>query len=315
MVNVNLGISTSLYADNSTSFLLQNSAFDNVSTIIQDSRSNAVLLPGHPSTKVMVDSWGFGQVTSAAGQTGFVNGQNIAAMTRAAPLIQEGDVTADQPFFFTRRRPDYSTLGNSQLMDVKAYGAKGDGSSDDTAVLNHILDVAANVSAIVYFPFGVYMISDTLNVPVGSRIIGQAWAQIMATGSAFSNIANPHVAVKVGTIGSVGPVEIQCMMFTVRGATAGAVLVEWNVHESTQGSAGLWGKFQYKRLGIRLTAYRFTFPCRRCHWLRPTARTMSHNFSKYELYGGVPSVAYHTASLSILGECVDVVRYKSLSRY
>ena len=50
------------------------------------------------------------------------------------------------------------------------------------------------------------------------------------------------MAVQVGKEGDVGIVEIQNMMFTVSGPTAGAVLMEWNVHESTQGSAGLWGK-------------------------------------------------------------------------
>ena len=242
MLNVNIGISTSLYADNSTAFLLQNSAFDNVPIIVQESNQNSVLLAGTSGTTVLVDSWGFGQVTSAAGNTGFVNANTISAMNRSAPLLQPGILSAGQAFFFTRRRPSYANLGNSQLMDVKAYGAKGDGSSDDTAVLNYIFDIAANISAIVYVPFGIYIITDTLNIPVGSRIIGQAWPQIMATGSAFGDITNPKVAVKVGATGSVGPVEVQCMMFTVKGPTAGAVLMEWNVHESSQGSAGLWGK-------------------------------------------------------------------------
>jgi hypothetical protein len=29
-------------------------------------------------------------------------------------------------------------------------------------------------------------------------------------------------------------------LFTVKGDTKGAVLVQWNIHESTQGSAGMW---------------------------------------------------------------------------
>jgi polygalacturonase len=59
-------------------------------------------------------------------------------------------------------------------MDVEEWGAVGDGVTDDGPVLNSILDRAANLSAIVYFPFGVYYIRDTLHVPVGSWIIGQA---------------------------------------------------------------------------------------------------------------------------------------------
>ncbi|KAG5654983.1 hypothetical protein KAF25_011014 [Fusarium avenaceum] len=46
--------------------------------------------------------------------------------------------------------------------------------------------------------------------------------------------------VQVGRRGDVGIIEIQDIMFTVNGATAGAVVVEWNAREATQGSAGLW---------------------------------------------------------------------------
>lgn len=64
----------------------------------------------------------------------------------------------------------------------------------------------------------------------------------MATGSKFQDASNPRVAVQIGQAGDVGVIEIQDLMFTVSGPTAGAVLVEWNVHESSQGSVGLWGE-------------------------------------------------------------------------
>lgn len=63
----------------------------------------------------------------------------------------------------------------------------------------------------------------------------------MATGANFQDVKNPRVAVQVGQPGDVGVIEIQDMMFTVSGPTAGAILVEWNVHEISQGSVGLWG--------------------------------------------------------------------------
>jgi hypothetical protein len=105
-----------------------------------------------------------------------------------------------------------------------------------------ILDTAANLSSIVYFLFGVYMVKDTLKVPLGSRIISQAWSQIMGTGPKFQNELKPRAVVKVGEPGNISIVEIEDMLFTVSSKTAGAVLMEWNMHESTQGSAGLWGK-------------------------------------------------------------------------
>jgi len=44
----------------------------------------------------------------------------------------------------------------------------------------------------------------------------------------------------VGTPGEVGNVEMQDLIFTTHGATAGAVLIEWNLEAEYQGAAGLW---------------------------------------------------------------------------
>lgn len=48
--------------------------------------------------------------------------------------------------------------------------------------------------------------------------------------------------IKVGKRGDVGDVEMQDIIFTNIGATAGLVLVEWNIRARDQGSAALWGK-------------------------------------------------------------------------
>ncbi|KAL4735958.1 pectin lyase fold/virulence factor [Aspergillus similis] len=107
-------------------------------------------------------------------------------------------------------------------------------------MLNWVLSYAANLSSVVYFPYGVYAIKDTLKVPVGSRIVGQAWPQIMDMGPKFQDVGNPHVAVKVDDPGDIGVIENQDMLFTTAGPTAGAVVVEWNVAQSTRGSAAMW---------------------------------------------------------------------------
>lgn len=128
-------------------------------------------------------------------------------------------------------------------MNVRELGARGDGVTDDTAALNSILRGAANTSSIVFIPFGVYVITDTLQIPVGSRVVGQAWSRIMATGPTFQDEQRLKAAVQVGRCRDVGVVEIQDLQFTVAGPTAGAILVEWNVAQSFQGSAGMWGEF------------------------------------------------------------------------
>ena len=48
--------------------------------------------------------------------------------------------------------------------------------------------------------------------------------------------------IKVGNEGDIGIVEIQDLLFTTKGATPGAILVEWNVQAAERGLAGLWGK-------------------------------------------------------------------------
>lgn len=272
IANTPNGIITSLYAENSTSFLIQNVGFFNVQTAIQDSATGQVLLAG--GNEVLKDSWGFGMTVDNSTGTGtFVNGQDIPVMNRTDALV--GTNAYVKANLYTRRRPKYDDLSASQFVNVKTLGAKGDGKTDDTVVLNNILSQAANLSSVVYFPFGVYIIKDTLRVPVGSRIIGQAWSQIMATGPKFEDMKNPHVAVQVGQPGDTGIVEIQDMMFTVSGPTAGAILVEWNIHESSQGSAAMWGMFAESQFHAIADRTRLPCPCRRCHWFKPPEGPMS----------------------------------------
>lgn len=46
--------------------------------------------------------------------------------------------------------------------------------------------------------------------------------------------------IQVGQAGQIGNVEMQDLLFTTRGPTAGAILVQWNLKAESQGAAGLW---------------------------------------------------------------------------
>ncbi len=46
----------------------------------------------------------------------------------------------------------------------------------------------------------------------------------------------------VGMPGIVGDVEMQDLLFTTVGNTAGAILVQWNIKVKSPGSATVWGK-------------------------------------------------------------------------
>lgn len=233
--NLQVGISTTLVAENSTSFLIQNTKFGTCGVSIQDAQLGTALIAG-TQAYMLIDSWGFGKIVSAGSSTGtFQNGNSIPAANRTQALLLPSSNA-----FFTRRLPTYQDIAASEMINIKSQGAKGDGVTDDAALINQVLAAAANASRVVFFPFGVYLVSDTVRIPTGSRIVGQAWSQIMATGSNFQDASRPRVVVKIGNAGESGVIEISDMMITVSGPTAGAVLMEWNVHESIQGSAALW---------------------------------------------------------------------------
>jgi glucan 1,3-beta-glucosidase len=62
----------------------------------------------------------------------------------------------------------------------------------------------------------------------------------MAGGSAFSDEMNPQPMLKVGEPGQTGTVEITDLFFATKGAQPGAILVQWNIKQSSQGAAGFW---------------------------------------------------------------------------
>ena len=238
-------ITSTLSLENSTSLMVQNALMNDVDAFVTEAESGKVLLAGDGDAEEIlpIKSWGFGRVTDTSGNTTFVSGGEVAAPNSASMLTRPGLSSSirDTEYYFTRQRPRFVNLGGCDLVDVKAWGAKGDGKIDDTVALNRAFEAAADMSAIVYIPYGVYVIKDTVTIPVGSRVIGQAWPQLMGTGAKFEDISKPRPIIRVGVPGNQGVAEIQSVMFTVRGPTAGAILVEWNVHESFQGSAGLWG--------------------------------------------------------------------------
>jgi hypothetical protein len=55
-------------------------------------------------------------------------------------------------------------------INVREFGAQGDGVTDDTAALQEALNVASG--GLLYVPMGVYVVSQTIYIPAGTTIIG-----------------------------------------------------------------------------------------------------------------------------------------------
>ena len=156
----------------------------------------------------------------------------MKAGTKPNGLLKGGAV-------FERSKPLYDGLAASSFVSVKSAGAKGDGSTDDTEAIQKVLD-SAKSDQVVYFDHGAYVITSTIKVPKNIKITGEVWPMIMAHGKKFSDEKNPVPALQIGQKGDTGSVEMSDLVIMTKGPAPGAILMEWNVAGSSQGSAGMW---------------------------------------------------------------------------
>ncbi|KAJ5624893.1 Exo-1-3-beta-D-glucanase [Penicillium lagena] len=180
--------------------------------------------------------------SSSSGSTGTCGASEAIASARVQHAVKAGSKPADLlsgGAVFERSKPLYETVPASSFVSVKSAGAKGDGTTDDTAALQKILDSAQD-GQVVYFDHGAYVITSTLKVPKNIKMTGEVWPMIMASGSNFQDEQNPVPALQIGQSGDVGSVEMSDLIITTKGPAPGAILVEWNVAASSQGSAGMW---------------------------------------------------------------------------
>ncbi|KAJ3895883.1 exo-beta-1,3-glucanase [Lentinula edodes] len=189
-----------------------------------------------------IDSWGQGNVYSGTSTTGtFTQGDIVSATKPSSLLDSAGRIVG-------KMHPQYADYAVDQFVSVKSKGAKGDGATDDTATLQAIFD-AYSGCAIIFFDAGTYIVTSTLQIPAGTQMVGEAWSVIAGSGSAFEDQNNPQVVVQVGAENSQGIMEISDIIFTTVGPTPGAIVVEWNVQEPSDNSAGAGMWDSHIRLG------------------------------------------------------------------
>ncbi|KAJ7724091.1 exo-beta-1,3-glucanase [Mycena maculata] len=211
------------------SLVLNNIQLNNVPTAV-GVVGGAVVLEGGTTT---IASWGQGHVyTGSNAAPTFAQG-SIPAPTKPASLL---DSTGK---IFGRTHPQYAAYDVSQFVSVRSHGATGNGETDDTAALNAVFAAYAGCK-IIFFDAGTYVVTSTLTIPAGTQIVGEAWSVIAGKGAAFQNINSPQPVVQVGAPGSSGLVEITDIVFSTIGPAGGAIVVEWNVAQTTQGGAGMW---------------------------------------------------------------------------
>lgn len=212
----------------STGVIIDNVSVQGVSKVVADT-SGATLLAAPASGKV--DQWALGPVYQDSGPS-FSKGRKVGVFRREPGLLDS------QGAYFERAKPQYEGRAVGDFAHVKDFGARGDGKTDDTAAFQRAL--YESQGRILFVDAGSYILTGTVTIPIGSKIVGETWSQLVASGPFFQDATSPKVMLQVGSDGNIGDIEMQDLIFTSRGLTAGLIIVEWNIRAASPGSAALW---------------------------------------------------------------------------
>lgn len=154
---------------------LENVALSGVGVAVADT-SGATLL----ASSGLIDQWVVGPVyEGAATARSFSKGGKIGNYRRHSTLLD------NQGNYFERARPQYEDQAVSSFVHTKDLGCAGDGSTDDTAAFQAAL--YASLGKILFVDAGTYILTSTITIPSGAKIVGETWSQLAATGSYFSD--------------------------------------------------------------------------------------------------------------------------------
>lgn len=93
----------------------------------------------------------------------------------------------------------------------------------------------------MFIDFGLYVLTSPVTIPAGSKIVGEGYPVLMASGSYWSDMNSPKPLLQVGsTSGESGSVEFSDFVVGTKGSTPGAVLFEWNLAADGDTPSGMW---------------------------------------------------------------------------
>ncbi|GJC97654.1 glucan 1,3-betaglucosidase [Colletotrichum higginsianum] len=219
--------------------VLENVAFSNVGAALIGPKNNTII-PGTSGT-ILNHGFAMGHVYTPTGPTDYTGGD--ASYFPVYPALLASSSTNGTKYY-ERSKPHYEDVPASCFISARSFGAKGDGTTDDTVALNNLFNyVTADPSAylVAFVDAGTYYVSDTVFIPPGARIVGEALASIiMGGGARFQDITRPHPVVKVAIPGQCGSIEWSDMIVSTRGAAPGAKVIEYNLNTLGGEPSGMW---------------------------------------------------------------------------
>lgn len=204
--------------------VLENIVLNNVPVAVKG--TSGTVLSGGTTT---IQAWGQGNRYSPNGPQKFQGTFNAAA--RPQGLLDNGK-------YYSKSKPQYENLSVGDFISARNSGATGNGRSDDTQAVQNAINAAVSQNKVLFFEHGVYLVTNTIYVPPGARMVGETFSVIMASGGPWSNKDNPAPVIQIGKPGESGSVEWSDMLVQTQGATPGAIVIQYNLN-SARGS-GLW---------------------------------------------------------------------------
>jgi hypothetical protein len=166
---------TSSLGQGNTGINLERIALSGVGVAVADT-SGATLLAASSN----IDQWVAGPIYegSTTSRT-FSTGAKIGQYRREHSLLDS------QGNYFERAKPQYEDQPPSAFLHTKDLGCRGDGSTDDTAAFQSAL--YKSVGKILFVDAGTYILTSTVTIPSGVKIVGETWSQLAASGAFFSD--------------------------------------------------------------------------------------------------------------------------------
>lgn len=232
ITNTPIGVQTSRNSTSlppsGNSLILENVILSNVSAAVQG--TSGTLLAGSTGSTT-ISAWGQGTSYTPTGPSTFQG--PISANLRPASLLIGTD-------YYQRSKPQYETQPVTGFVSARALGAKGDGTTDDTAALQNAINTANSEGDVLFVDHGDYLVTNTIYIPAGSRIVGESYSVILSSGAFFDDMTTPQPVVRLGNAGEAGSVEMSDMIVSTKGQQQGAVLIEYNLVSSSTSPSGIW---------------------------------------------------------------------------
>ncbi len=92
--------------------------------------------------------------------------------------------------YFERPKPQYAEKSVSDFVHARDFGALGDGIHDDTQALQSA--ILGSVGKVLFIDAGSYILTGTVMIPPGAKIVGETWSQLVAKGSFFEDARYVH---------------------------------------------------------------------------------------------------------------------------